>query len=1315
MADKLAPNRGHAPQPSVGNASSLFGGDSDDPFATIEQRPPDDEPPPEEASSAAPALTTASDDLFGSHHPAASSAMSPPRQAGQELSIPPPNVSSAAASPTDLFASSAANDDWLNGGDSTQPASTGTEDWLGEAQAEAGQEQGAYGAETQDTTHHAWHEQPQGSYENATYDPIAYSQQGYDQQGYEQQHAAGQQGYGEPEYGEQGYGEQGYGEQGYGYYGYDQQGYSAEGQGYDQQAYDGQAHAQSGYEQYNYDQNAYGQQGYPHDGSQGQHAQQYDAQGYTTQDYSAQQYGEQQYDQTQGYYGQEQYAPQGDGAQVSEEQGHDQTQAAYRYDSHAQQQHEYAAASDSYAASSQQDPDPYAPLVAHAGQYDAPASAVLSPPTAPERARSPYDPPSLSSDAPSISAASSAYDAAPAATTNSCIASPPPRLASPYDTPPIGAGGPPPGPPRGLPRGPSRGASAASRRNGLVDPPQVETPAQEPPLTQGIQAGGFDASGLSADSGVQASAPVSLGGEEAEADQKPYQWGGEGYGFHPEGGGAGEGESGWVGELEQAAEAPARQGNTPTPPTLTVTDEDGVAASTEDELAQRVDAPEEPIHADEPTDSVDDATRAFDELDLAKEQPQPEGAETLASEAPDHGYDDSKMPTDELKDLGLGESQTETGAAEQSSDAPSGGHGAAYSQDAPAGSVAPFDESQAFTEEAYAGYTAEESSYGAYQQTSMYDPYAPVGDAQAGDAPADFAGESQAGYGAMYGYDPYAPVSHASQEAGEEASAGQYSYDSGEGGNAGQYGSYDAGYSSSAYGYNAGAVQHEEGDADPEAEHVAPSQGYGEFGAVQTAPPMNAYDPSATPERGLGRNGTITQRSYSHQSPTSKTGSLSASYGAEPYGPSGTTAAYSGNALTTPDQGPQAGTGGYFGAGEQAFQSGSSSIAPSSPYEPSSTAYGPSSDYGVHSRSVSQSSDPIAERRSAKIPVACFGMGGKLLTFFPTSSESQTDGFGGYGFMGNGAAPSKVTIRKLGSIVPSTSYASTFDPLQFPGPVFEGGTAPSSALARATGGAATGAKAKKPVLIKHLNDRIEEMSAGVGYLRRKPSFAGKESYPAQGEQAQADECRKVEDKILLLRVLVLILEHDGQTTGNPSFDAAVRQLLVDSVSAGNGSGVNGSAAPFTANGFDSGPQRRGTDETIHTYELRSSFLDQLQDLLLRGERRQAVQFAVDNKMWAHAMTIASCVDKDTWRAVVGEFMQFELGELGGAGAGSDGLPNQENEAAQSRDRDTLRVAYSLFSGQAPSGSEFCGRSVWITWFTLTVLSLGLGFASLRHI
>jgi len=95
--------------------------------------------------------------------------------------------------------------------------------------------------------------------------------------------------------------------------------------------------------------------------------------------------------------------------------------------------------------------------------------------------------------------------------------------------------------------------------------------------------------------------------------------------------------------------------------------------------------------------------------------------------------------------------------------------------------------------------------------------------------------------------------------------------------------------------------------------------------------------------------------------------------------------------------------------------------------------------------------------------------------------------------------------------------------------------------------------------------------------------------------------------------------------------------------------------------------------------VKTASLDRLQELLIRGERRLAYQFASDEKMWAHALLIARSLDKAAWKEVVSEFIQAELGVL----AGVDSPIN----APSANKRESLRVAYGLIAGDSAAAGK----------------------------
>lgn len=109
-------------------------------------------------------------------------------------------------------------------------------------------------------------------------------------------------------------------------------------------------------------------------------------------------------------------------------------------------------------------------------------------------------------------------------------------------------------------------------------------------------------------------------------------------------------------------------------------------------------------------------------------------------------------------------------------------------------------------------------------------------------------------------------------------------------------------------------------------------------------------------------------------------------------------------------------------------------------------------------------------------------------------------------------------------------------------------------------------------------------------------------------------------------------------------------------------------APYA---LSTGPQ---AEQPIAVYNLKASSLDRLQEFLMKGEKRKAYHYAMDEKMWAHALLLASSMDQDSWKEAVQEFLRSELLPPPGASVTSNG-------------RESLRVLYSLLSGQGAASSE----------------------------
>ena len=102
------------------------------------------------------------------------------------------------------------------------------------------------------------------------------------------------------------------------------------------------------------------------------------------------------------------------------------------------------------------------------------------------------------------------------------------------------------------------------------------------------------------------------------------------------------------------------------------------------------------------------------------------------------------------------------------------------------------------------------------------------------------------------------------------------------------------------------------------------------------------------------------------------------------------------------------------------------------------------------------------------------------------------------------------------------------------------------------------------------------------------------------------------------------------------------------------------------------------DQTVSKTVVHSSQLDKIQDLLARGDRRGACHYAADEKLWSHALLIASSIDKECWKEVVTEWIRAELV-----------TDTTSTQGEVTNGREPLRVAYSLFGGNGAAAGTLC--------------------------
>jgi hypothetical protein len=163
--------------------------------------------------------------------------------------------------------------------------------------------------------------------------------------------------------------------------------------------------------------------------------------------------------------------------------------------------------------------------------------------------------------------------------------------------------------------------------------------------------------------------------------------------------------------------------------------------------------------------------------------------------------------------------------------------------------------------------------------------------------------------------------------------------------------------------------------------------------------------------------------------------------------------------------------------------------------------------------------------------------------------------------------------------------------------------------------------------------------------------------------------------------------NSGITPPSPQIDAAVRAVLVPKlgdVSSGLEQSTSPKTAPYSFDGAATSSLALSAfdphDRVLSVQTVKASALDTIQGLLAKGERKAAYRYALDERLWAHAMIIASSIDKEAWKEVVNEFIRSELSTQGVADS------TGPDATALDTGREPLKVAYSLYSGQgAASG------------------------------
>ncbi|CAK7224404.1 vesicle coat component [Sporothrix curviconia] len=243
--------------------------------------------------------------------------------------------------------------------------------------------------------------------------------------------------------------------------------------------------------------------------------------------------------------------------------------------------------------------------------------------------------------------------------------------------------------------------------------------------------------------------------------------------------------------------------------------------------------------------------------------------------------------------------------------------------------------------------------------------------------------------------------------------------------------------------------------------------------------------------------------------------------------------------------------------------------------------------------------DPL--QRWKGTPIFAWGVGGTFVSSFPQDVPR-------YGM--NHALP--MIHRAAGEVlVKNIKEIQTLDERQakFPGPL-------------------KGKSKKKEVLTW--------LAAGIESLER--------SLPSSSFAMQVSlEDKRLEERVLLWKILHLFIEHDGVLEGNPAVEKAVRAIL--SPDAGDAAAAV-AAAPLgdASTGY---PGFQGaSSHLVQADAVDSTVIEQIRKNLLLGDKEKVVWDAVDKRLWGHAFLIAGAASRELFKKVAQEFVRKEVNTPG---------------------------------------------------------------------
>lgn len=243
--------------------------------------------------------------------------------------------------------------------------------------------------------------------------------------------------------------------------------------------------------------------------------------------------------------------------------------------------------------------------------------------------------------------------------------------------------------------------------------------------------------------------------------------------------------------------------------------------------------------------------------------------------------------------------------------------------------------------------------------------------------------------------------------------------------------------------------------------------------------------------------------------------------------------------------------------------------------------------------------DPL--QRWKGCPVFVFGFGGTVVSSFPKQIPRYSAGHLAPMIK---CSPGEVHVRPANDLIPLEDHVA-----KFPGPLRS--------------------KSKKKDILTWLANRVVTLESELLFVSQGTTLP--------------DPRKRLEERVLLLKVLTALVEHDGVLEGNSNIEKLTRTILSPELAEDES---KSEANPSYFTGVDLVGISKPGGSSVQPDAVNHEFVESLRRLLVNGEREKAVWHAVDKRLWAHAMLISSTLSKDVWKQVVQEFVRQELKLVG---------------------------------------------------------------------